>query len=125
MRLVNGLSQHDSDELRDARKQHIRFIRTHGKRIPISDTERLFKKIDGTFHEDAVPIKIGPVLSAVRDAGIEAEVFRGVSIRASAVCGISAWGIAAKNPQAAGWLGFMADPLEPRRAIFAAGLADV
>ena len=87
---VDSLGKHNSNQLGNTCKEEICFSRAGRERFTQSGTERVFEEVDGALDQNAVTVKIIPMLCTSRDTGIKAEVFGGIGVNTSAVRRISA-----------------------------------
>lgn len=65
------MSEDDSNQLSNAGEEEISFGGSRGEGVARSAAKRFFENVDRAFNQNAVFIKIIPMLGATRDAGIK------------------------------------------------------
>lgn len=118
---MDGKRENNAKKLRNTGKQKIGFSSRLRKRTPVSNAELIFEDINSAFDESTMAIKIIPALSTTRNAGIQSQVFVGISI--NTFVGIGGARIVANTNELVRGFDFdkfAADKLVTQRATFAA-----
>ena len=71
--------------MRNTGNEKVGFGSSNRKSFPHSTAKRIFKQINRAFNEDAVAVKIIPVVSTTRNTGVKAQIFVGVSVNTTPV----------------------------------------
>ena len=69
---VERVSKDNADELSNASEKEVGFGSGGGKRTSVSESEIVFEDIDSALNVCSVLVKIVPMLSAARNAGVKA-----------------------------------------------------
>ena len=124
LRLMQGISEKDADELSDTGKEEIGLNGDGTVGFTGVEGEGVLEDVNGSLNGDPVAVEVVPVVGISGDTGIEAEILVGISVDALAVRRIGAGMVA--NADAGGALlnGSRANPFETGGAVFTAGLAE-
>lgn len=122
---MKAVGKKDADELDDTGEIKIGFQGNGSVGFSAVENEGVFKQIDSPLDGYAVSVQVVPVLCISRDAGIQSEILSGTCIDTFAVGRGRAGMFAGAYPFGADLHGFIADPLETRGTVLAAGPAEV
>ena len=87
---MNRFGKDNTDQLSAAGEEQIRFDGFGISCFDIAESEGIFQNVDRSFNEDAVLVKVVPMLGISRNAGAVAKILFGICIDASAVRGFGA-----------------------------------
>ena len=90
LRLMQGISEKDADELSDTSKEEIGLNGDGTVGFTGVEDEGILEDINGSLNGDPVPVEVIPMVGVSGDTGIEAEILVGVSVDALTIGRIGA-----------------------------------